>query len=149
MTLVVSFVRTIALLDPVQAFSAYMLPVTSKIIVHLLTVIITIIIIVVKSCIALTSCTLPLLVLYYQYPRFSTAAITALERFKEKISARYPFTSTGLSMANVDKFLAKRHNDIIAGTSGRTILILRRLSWVNKTYYYHYYHIIITAATGI
>ena len=44
-------------------------------------------------------------------PGFSIAAITALQHFKELIPARYPFTSSGLSVANVnvDQCLAKGH----------------------------------------
>ena len=44
----------------------------------------------------------------YYYPGFSLAAVyTALQHFKELIPARYPFTSPGLSVANVDQCLAK------------------------------------------
>ena len=39
----------------------------------------------------------------YYYPGFSLAAVyTALQHFKEIIPARYPFTSPGSSVANVD-----------------------------------------------
>ena len=44
----------------------------------------------------------------YYYHGFSLAAVyTALQHFKELIPARCPFTSPGLSVANVDQCLAK------------------------------------------
>ena len=46
----------------------------------------------------------------YYYPGFSLAAVyTALQHFKELIPASYPFTSPGLSVANVDQCLVKGH----------------------------------------
>lgn len=38
--------------------------------------------------------TLPLQALHYHYPGFSTAAVTALNHFKELTPARYPFSLT-------------------------------------------------------
>ena len=57
----------------------------------------------------------------YYYPSFSLAAVyTALQHFKELISARYPLTSPGLSVANVDQCLAKGHYSAVAGLEPRT-----------------------------
>ena len=60
----------------------------------------------------------------YYYPGFSLVAITALQHFnfKELIPARYPFTSPGLSVANVDQCLAKGH-DCHGGTRTADLVI--------------------------